>query len=208
MYSETVSINNSQKGNKMRKSVMITVLVIGLAVSAQAVQIGPVAVSIPNQGNSTLTSWVNNYLQALDPGKSFNYLGRLEAEGNGSFSMSSLGTPAGEVTVTVNGVGSPTGTWSYLNTNGPELDVVAFVLKAGRETWLYYNTTETVGGDVNVIPFVAGDTYNWATPNGKDLSHFAAFGDPPQSVPEGGSVLGMLVAGLFGLGLYRKNMIS
>jgi len=181
----------------MRKFVMSSVLMLGLALSAQAVQLHQFNLNGPGGwGDANLSGYVNTYLQEVDSNKSFTYLGRVGTQGYGSFTFVN---ETGEVTVGVNNLGSPSGTWNYENTNGPELDVVAFVLKGGRESgWLVYND--------DLSPFVRGQTYDWAMPSQQDLSFFAAFGDPPRSVPEPGSTLAALVAGLGFLGLMKRKL--
>jgi hypothetical protein len=181
----------------MKKYITLAIVALGLAVtSAQAVQLHQFNLNGPGGwGDANLSGYVNTYLQTFDPDKSFTYLGRVGTTGYGNFTFVN---DTGEVSVDVNGLGSPTGEWKYENTNGPELDVVAFVLKGGREGgWLVYND--------DLVPFVGGQTYDWAMPSQQGLSFFAAFGDPPRSVPEPGSTLVASLIGLLGLyGLRRR----
>jgi len=180
---------NKKKESKMRKLVMSAVLLLGLALSAQAVQFHNFNLNGPGGwGDANLTSYVNSHLNDVlgnpDPSKTFNYLGRAE-NGNGSF--------AG---VNVTGLDTPSGEWSY----DGNLNIVALVLKGGNAGgWLVYNE--------DLSPLSPG---TWAMPanrqgKNQELSFLAAFGNPT-SVPEPGSALVALLAGLGFLGLMKRKL--
>ena len=173
----------------MRKFVMSIALMLGLALSAQAVTFHNFNLAgNGGWGDANLTTYVNNHLNGVlgnpTPLKTFNYLGRAES-GNGSF--------AG---ITVNGLNTPAGNWEY----DGDLNIVALILKGGNQGgWLIYNE--------DLSSFSPGDWAMRHNARGKaqDLSFFAAFSNP-KSVPEPGSTLVASLIGLLGLGLLRKRI--
>lgn len=186
----------------MKKLLLMLSVLAFLAVNVQAVNIGVHEFTLKNWGDATLSNYVQSYFDnELNCNKTYTYLGRAEG-GDGSFSYT--GTD-GQVDVQVNGLGNTSGTWGYSNSNGPDLDVVAIVMKGGKQGYLYW----AYAGDnpCDIRTFAADANNPWVMQNDKGLSFFAAFSDPPRSVPEGGSLLGTMVAALFGLGLWRKQSL-
>jgi len=182
----------------MRKFAMCVMLVLGLAVSAQAVQVHNFNLNGPEGwGDVNLTSYVNTYLNSVlvptpDPLVEFGFLGKLDSNGtvNG---------------LTVDGLGSTSGTWSYDGVDS----IVAYVLKGGDEGgWLVYNDNLL---PVSLLPL--GSAGDWVMPSQQELSHFAAFtgpGEPSQrqDVPEPGSTIASLLAGIGFLAFARRKFVS
>jgi hypothetical protein len=187
----------------MRKLITLFIALI-TTISLQATPISGTNFQLNNWSDASLQNYIQSELGAWIPeGHSFTYLGRDDT-GSGLFFYSS---EHGTISVSIYSRESSAGTFSYTNTDGPELNLVVFVIKAGTNGWYYFNPNSNLDEEAPpyLIPFAEREIYHWSVPSDQALSFFAGFADSPANqIPDSGTTLTLALGGLLSLLSVRK----